>query len=70
VLGRWPTQPVHSPDGNDVALVQPGQGVNTWTGGQPSTGTPEVSSVLMLPESAPVLVALALVVERRRRTTT
>ena len=26
------TQPVYSPDGNYVAFVQPGQGVNTWTG--------------------------------------
>jgi Tol biopolymer transport system component len=26
------TQPVYSPDGNFVAFVQPGQGVNTWTG--------------------------------------
>lgn len=26
------TQPVYSPDGNEVAFVQPGQGVNTWTG--------------------------------------
>lgn len=26
------TEPVYSPDGNLVAFVQPGQGVNTWTG--------------------------------------
>ena len=26
------TEPVYSPDGNYVAFVQPGQGVNTWTG--------------------------------------
>ena len=26
------TQPIYSPDGLEVAFVQPGQGVNTWTG--------------------------------------
>ena len=95
------TQPVYSPDGNDVAFVQPGQGVNTWTGmivdmgqslsnaedvslstqgngivndqpdwgpTQPSTGTPEVPLVLLLPGTALVLGGLALVFERRRRT--
>jgi len=29
---RSSTQPVYSPDGTQVAFVQPGQGVNTWTG--------------------------------------
>ncbi len=32
------TQPVYSPDGTFVAFVQPGQGVNTWTGGIVGTG--------------------------------
>ncbi len=42
------TEPVFSPDGNYVAFVEPGQGVNTWTGmivgmGQGLSGAEDVS---------------------------
>jgi WD40-like Beta Propeller Repeat len=50
-----------STEGTGIINDQP-----DWGPGQPSTGTPEVPVVLMLPGSALVLGGLALVVERRR----